>query len=639
MNNLKDRSKNKILNRIKLSSALFGRSKCLKIIKFLIPKPIYIDSIIIFIITFSTYFSNISPSVYGGDSGDFLSAIISKGIPHPSGYPLYTLIGILFNNLPLGHTSAWRVGLSSALFASLTIVFTYLTSYEIVKKRWISLIAGLTLAFLYPFWIYAEVAEVFSLHCLMIVSISYLCIKYIKEKKQKTLYLLSFLSGLSLTNNLTIVLMFPSIGISVLIANIKIIKDLKTMVKCILLFILGLIPYIYIPIAAHFEPFINWDRAVTLRNFVDLVLRKDYGWINKNITQSMVSGSLKGSIVYWKEFLPPLIFLFSIIGFLYSLNPKKIRETIPLMIAFLIIGPAFIIYTKTSTNSIAALSMLERFYLPPVIFLVIFFAMGIFAFTQIIQKSLEKVLLKKVFLSAIVIIFSIVPFLLFVKNIKLTNLSHVYIGDNIAKDVMQPLGNNSFLFVDNDEYAFNTIYIQLEYGIRKDISIPGKNTGFDKFLVSSKVNLKTDLDTYQLERRNTVDSGELYAGIANLIDGGIDVYSSVTKVFIDNKTGKYVTIPYGLVYKFIKADTKLPSKEEYLKQQDRIWENFHLSDFESQEEIIKYSLTLSSIKRYYALGYQNTAQFIKYYYKDENLYSIYMKKAFDMDPVFSVPQD
>jgi hypothetical protein len=120
----------------------------------------------------------------------------------------------------------------------------------------------------------------------------------------------------------------------------------------------------------------------------------------------------------------------------------------------------------------------------------------------------------------------------------------------------------------------------------------------------------------------------------NLIERKVDVAIGCQGVQ-DDKTGKYVTLPYGLLYKFISLDTDLPSKEEFLKEQEKIWSSFHLTDFEENQEIVKYSLTLSTIKRYYALGYQRSAQFFKYYYKDEDLYNEFMEKAYRIDPIFS----
>ncbi len=51
------------------------------------------------------------------DGGDLISAALTLGVPHPSGYPTWTLLAALFSRLPLG-TAAWRVTLLSMLSAA-----------------------------------------------------------------------------------------------------------------------------------------------------------------------------------------------------------------------------------------------------------------------------------------------------------------------------------------------------------------------------------------------------------------------------------------------------------------------------------------------------------------------------------------
>ncbi|UCH71922.1 MAG: DUF2723 domain-containing protein, partial [Thermoplasmatales archaeon] len=184
-----------------------------------------IDLILIFSFTCGVYIYNLSPSVFGGDSGDFLSAIAVKGVPHPSGYPLYTILGLFFNSLPIRATIAWKVGLISTILSSLAVVFLYMIVEELTNHKSIALISSLTLAFIQPFWIYAEVTEVFALHSLFVITITYFSIRFYKTKKNKYLYTLSFLSGLSLTNNLTILLIFPAVSILVLATKPRMFLD------------------------------------------------------------------------------------------------------------------------------------------------------------------------------------------------------------------------------------------------------------------------------------------------------------------------------------------------------------------------------------------------------------------------------
>src|SRR3989344_503985 len=535
----------------------------------------------LFLSTFLIYVNGICPGVFAGDSGDFLSAIISKGVPHPSGYPLYILLGITFNSLPLGHTVAWRVGLISSLFASLSIILTYLISLTLTKNKIISIIISLILAFIYPFWIYAEVAEVFSLHFFFILLISLITIKFIISKENRLLYPLSFFLGLSLTNNMTVLLMFPAVGLSVLFTDIKILNDLKLIFTCIFLFILGMLPYLYIPIAAAQNPIVNWDRAVTAKNLLYLILRKAYGWIDTENRPFMFVNDFHSYYIYWKEYLNPIIPFAFVLGVIYFLKQKRRLLLFYLLTALFFIGPFYIFYAKVETKSLANISTIERFYIPSVIFLLLFSGPGILLLTKLLNKIIKRRPLYRLFYPLTLAAFALVPISYFIANYPKTDLSDIYIGNNLAKDVLGPLENKSFLFVDNDEFAFNTLYIQLEENFRPDITIPGRNTGFEKFLVESGTMNPDQAKTYLIKNRNTIDQETLYSCIVNLIRRGDNIYSTVPRVIVNDQDKKLGTIPHGLVYHFVVGAESVPKKEDYVTAQDEIYNNFLLGEYDS----------------------------------------------------------
>ncbi len=55
-----------------------------------------------------------------GDSGEFQFTGAILGIPHPTGYPLYTLLNWLWSHVPLG-TVAYRINLSSAVYMAAAV--------------------------------------------------------------------------------------------------------------------------------------------------------------------------------------------------------------------------------------------------------------------------------------------------------------------------------------------------------------------------------------------------------------------------------------------------------------------------------------------------------------------------------------
>src|SRR3989344_4086918 len=138
---------------------------------------------LLFFCVFFVYLHNLSPSIYGYDSGDFATAIIAKGIPHPSGYPLYTMLGILFNMLPIGQAIAWKIGLVSVFSSAFAVLFSYFIILELLKNRTAAVFGALSIAFFYPFWLYAEVVEVLALNSFFVVLLIFLAVKFHKTKK------------------------------------------------------------------------------------------------------------------------------------------------------------------------------------------------------------------------------------------------------------------------------------------------------------------------------------------------------------------------------------------------------------------------------------------------------------------------
>src|SRR4051794_26172736 len=77
------------------------------------------------------YLRTMCRTIYVGDSGELAAAVHVLGIPHPPGYPLYVLLGKLFSMLvPIGKP-ALRLNIFSAVCASASAVFLFLTLREL----------------------------------------------------------------------------------------------------------------------------------------------------------------------------------------------------------------------------------------------------------------------------------------------------------------------------------------------------------------------------------------------------------------------------------------------------------------------------------------------------------------------------
>ena len=100
------------------------------------------------LLAFSVYAWGACRTIYVGDSGELVTAVYLLGIPHPTGYPLYVLLGKLWTlALPFG-SIAWRMSLFSAACAAGACALLFLFLCRSVRLAAVAaLLAALLLAF------------------------------------------------------------------------------------------------------------------------------------------------------------------------------------------------------------------------------------------------------------------------------------------------------------------------------------------------------------------------------------------------------------------------------------------------------------------------------------------------------------
>ncbi len=590
---------------------------------------------IIFLTVFLVYVHHLCPSIFGFDSGDFASAIITRGVPHASGYPLYTMFGILFSMLPVHQTIAWKIGLFSALSSAVSVVIIYLIIQELLENKILSIFSAYTVAFFYPFWLYSEVVEVLSLNSFFVLLLVFLAIKFHKTKKNFYIYLLSFVTGLSLTNNEVIILLFPAIFI-VFLSNWKIIFKPATILRCIFLFTLGLTPYVYIPIAASFKPLINTDNAVSVQNFLHLVLRKDYSWgiVTKQpfqLTQLYVYIITLANEVG----IPALVV--TAIGVIYLATKKEFTVLLMLLAGFILTGPFFFIYSRTPLVGYFKIGQLERFVISSSILLYLILPYGIYLISIIVDKLLIKLahktssIKRKSFLPIILLIFFIYPYHLFSSHYSSTDLHNVWIGDNLATDVLMSLPRNTVLLLYDDTTAYNTEYLQLAKNTRRDVFTPTDNPVLGKYIRNNKT-LFTKVGTLLGRYKDLSDNKDSLV-LLMFYSLKKPVFYLYLPAYDPEKYNKVIIfIPHGLLLKPADETDLRMSEKDFIKQQNKLLAKTHIGDLISHKNLIDTNYNFLYIRSVYRHALINTAIHLRYYYKDKKEAQVYIDKAKELDP-------
>jgi hypothetical protein len=158
------------------------------------------------------YARTTAPSVVAifDDSLEFQVVLPTLGIAHPTGYPLYTLLGHLFTRLPW-REPAYAVNLFSALAAAAAVAFLYLAAHELSGQRWAALLAAAQFAVIPVWWSQATVAEVYALHGLLQAAALWLALRWSHERGK--LWPLGGALGLGLAHHRMTVLLLPALAL------------------------------------------------------------------------------------------------------------------------------------------------------------------------------------------------------------------------------------------------------------------------------------------------------------------------------------------------------------------------------------------------------------------------------------------
>jgi len=213
------------------------------------------------------YALTLSPTVawrnFGEDSGDLLVASATLGIPHPTGYPLYVLLGRVAGFLPLG-TVAFRINLVSALAGAASVYFLARLALTLAgdTRRWGASLAAASAALLYAFsqgaWSQSAVAEVYTLNAAFLGAILWALALAERTGAYRPLALASYLFGLGLTNHLLLLAAAPALALVVARRLAARSIGVPGIVLLLLLAVWGITLDSYLPIRASRGPEFSW---------------------------------------------------------------------------------------------------------------------------------------------------------------------------------------------------------------------------------------------------------------------------------------------------------------------------------------------------------------------------------------------
>ncbi|HOW28135.1 MAG TPA: DUF2723 domain-containing protein [Elusimicrobiota bacterium] len=380
-----------------------------------------IVSLLVFLSVFGVYLSTLYPCIAPEDSGEFITAAWSLGIPHSSGYSVYVLLGKAVSVMvPFGNP-AFRVNVLSALAGAGSVllmagilmrllspkILMRTVSIELETDRWRKTsfwIAALLWALVPMVWYLSLLAEIYMLEIFLGLLAVWGLVRwmetdsYIDRRRFFSGWSLSaFLMGLALSVHHTLVLWMP--GLAGLVAARQnpdgFVRSsyfqqkasghggfrLKTLLPLsgatFFWLAVGFSVQLFLFFRSSAQPLLDTGDPETWRRFLRVLLRSDYG------TFSLA----RGSDGHWGSGLVPYLFslggTFTPVGLvfvgwgLWSLWKKARLLAVSLFLMWFIPGPFFMTFAHPPSTEHYR-GIMERFYPLSLVSLAVFLAVGLF---------------------------------------------------------------------------------------------------------------------------------------------------------------------------------------------------------------------------------------------------------------------
>ena len=426
----------------------------------------------VLLLSLALYFASLAPTITwrfsGSDSGELASAAYTWGVPHPTGYPLWTLLGFLITRLPFGDP-AFRTNVLSAICGAAAAALVALAVVRLGDGLAVRVApalrliaaagAGLALATAPAFWSQAILTEVYSLNALLIALIVWLLAGRSPLQPQGRLALAS---GLALTNHSTAIFVITAAALAAFLRGRPRRLEVGALLRAGVLFLLPLSLYLLIPWRAAQHPAENWNDPQTLGRFLQLVTGAQYHYL---LAWNDPIGSIKA--------LPAIVRLF--LGqFAWWGLPLALYGL--LLVAE--VDVPFAVFAVLSVLAYAGFTAVYRaegaeYYLPPAYLIeAVLIGVGLVGLgAELTAWARRQQLAPRVAsgLLALIVALSVIPFAAY--HFPNQDLRHDFTAYDSALTTLAAAPQGATLFTNRDEDTFALWYLQKVKGYRRDVRV------------------------------------------------------------------------------------------------------------------------------------------------------------------------
>src|SRR4051812_21631984 len=206
----------------------------------------WVALILTFAFVFIAYYLTIAPEMTLEDSGELATGSFYAGIPHPPGYPVWTIFTHLFTLLPIGNV-AWRVGLAGAFAGALasgllafivsrgsSMIIESIDDLKNFDRRWenaICLVSGFVSGILIGFngymWSQSVIVEVYPLSVVSLMAVLLCLLRWVYAPYQhRYLFGAFFFYGICVNNHQSLLVIAMGVETLIILAEPKLGREM-----------------------------------------------------------------------------------------------------------------------------------------------------------------------------------------------------------------------------------------------------------------------------------------------------------------------------------------------------------------------------------------------------------------------------
>lgn len=425
--------------------------------------------------SFALYAAGACRTIYVGDSGELVAASWTLGIPHPSGYPLYVLLGKLWATLlPFGSV-AFRFSLFSCACAALAVAGVYLAARTLAVGRMAALAAAVLFAASPSFWGEANVQRVYALNALFVALATLLAARWENARTGAAVergnlagrfVAIAFVAGLGATNHTFLAVWGIAFLLYAAVAAPAVVLRGRTLAAAAAATLAGLSVYAYLPLRSRMEPRLDWGNPERLGTFVAVITRHDF-WERKWWTGW---GDLLPIV---RDFLSSFAFELTLLGALLAATGLVAGWRRRRFVAFLGLVAIANVAAMAAHGSRSDLFLWHRYYISAYLMAVLLAGVGLDLLTEAFRRHsrITAAVFSTMTLAAAL---TLAPL-----RAAQFDRSRYRVADDYSRQLLASLPPGAHLAASDDNILFVLIYLQLVEGVRPDVDLILQGVGGD----------------------------------------------------------------------------------------------------------------------------------------------------------------